>query len=83
MSRKLTTNEIQNLIPQNEIQIAYQDRVNHLIRQKYSADQVEAIINNYLSDMSNVKHKKEFDDLQEFRKECKQRAKKELGLESE
>ena len=53
--------------------------VNDLLRQEYKADRVESIINNYL-DEPNEKHIKEFQDLQAYRKECKQYAKEVLGL---
>lgn len=54
--------------------------VNDLLRQQYKADKVESIINNYL-DEPNEKHTKEFQDLQAYRRECKQEAKRLLGLE--
>lgn len=53
--------------------------VNNLLRQKYQADKVESIINNYL-DEPNEKHTKEFQDLQAYRKECKAKAKEILGI---
>lgn len=49
----------------------YEQLVTNLIRERYSQNAIEAIINNYLSDMNNEKYKKEFDDMQLFRKECK------------
>ena len=54
--------------------------VNYLLRQQYKADRVESILNNYL-DEPNEKHTKEFQDLQDYRKACKQEAKRLLGLE--
>ena len=53
--------------------------VNDLLRQQYKADRVESIINNYL-DEPNEKHTQEFTDLQNYRKLCKQEAKRILGL---
>lgn len=50
--------------------------VNNIIRERYSASQVEAIVNNYLSDTTNKEYLKEFNDMQEWRKEAKSIAKK-------
>lgn len=50
--------------------------VNNIIREKYSASQVEAIVNNYLADTSNEEYLKEFNKMQEWRKEAKSIAKK-------
>ena len=55
--------------------------VNDLLRQTYKADRVESIINNYLDDMTNAEHKKEFTDLQNYRRLCKHEAKRILGIE--
>lgn len=57
----------------------YGSVVNDLLRQEYKADKVESIINNYL-DEPNDKHTKEFQDLQAYRKECKEEAKRILQL---
>lgn len=57
----------------------YGSVVNDLLRQQYKADKVESIINNYLDD-PNDKHTKEFKDLQAYRKECKEEAKRILQL---
>ena len=46
------------------------------VREKYSASQVEAIVNNYLLDGTNKEYLKEFNDMQEWRKEAKNIAKK-------
>ena len=50
--------------------------INAFVREKYSASQVEAIVNNYLLDATNEKYLKEFNDMQEWRKEVKDIAKK-------
>lgn len=58
---------------------SYNDKgeiVNNIIRERYSASQVEAIVNNYLSDTTNEEYLKEFNDMQEWRKEAKSIAKK-------
>ena len=64
----------------------YPQLVNYLIRQKpngYSQSEVEAIMNNYLDDMTNEKHITEFRELQDYRIACKQEAKRLLGLEED
>ena len=58
---------------------SYNDKdtiITQIIREKYSASQVEAIVNNYLSDMSNEEYAKEFNELQEWRKKAKSIARK-------
>lgn len=50
--------------------------INAFIREKYSASQVEAIVNNYLLDDTNKEYLKEFNDMQEWRKKAKNIAKK-------
>lgn len=50
--------------------------INAFVREKYSASQVEAIVNNYLLDATNEEYLKEFNDMQEWRKEAKNIAKK-------
>ena len=59
----------------------YGSRVNSLVRQKYSQDEVEAIIANYLSYLSgesaNQNYKTEYFEFQEYRQKCKEKAKDE------
>lgn len=50
--------------------------IDTIIRERYSASQVEAIVNNYLSDTTNEEYLKEFNDMQEWRKQAKSIAKK-------
>lgn len=50
--------------------------INNIIRERYSVSRVEAIVNNYLLDMSNEEYVKEFNELQEWRKEAKSIARK-------
>ena len=50
--------------------------IDTIIRERYSASQVEAIVNNYLSDTTNEEYLKEFNDIQEWRKQAKSIAKK-------
>lgn len=54
--------------------------VKHFIRQYYSADRVEAIMNNYLDTPSDEKHMQEFRILQECRKQAKLYAKELLKI---
>jgi hypothetical protein len=58
----------------------YNRLVNDLIRKKYSQAQVEAILNNYLTEPTNTKYIIEFNALQEFRKVCKANAKTQIGM---
>lgn len=52
------------------------DIIDAIIRERYSASQVEAIVNNYLLDTSNEEYLKEFNEMQEWRKQAKSIAKK-------
>ena len=54
--------------------LSYEEIVSALIREKYQQDNVEAIINNYLLDSNNDGYKKDFDELQAYRIECKTKA---------
>ena len=56
--------------------ITYSAIIDTIIRERYSASQVEAIVNNYLSDTTNEEYLKEFNDMQEWRKQAKSIAKK-------
>lgn len=70
---------ILRLITDKDIFIISTDKgemVNNIIRERYSASQVEAIVNNYLSDTTNEEYLKEFNDMQEWRKQAKSIAKK-------
>lgn len=70
---------ILRLITDTDIFIVSTDKgeiVNNIIRERYSASQVEAIVNNYLSDTTNEEYLKEFNDMQEWRKQAKSIAKK-------
>lgn len=58
------------------IDIYNKDIIDTIIRERYSASQVEAIVNNYLSDTTNEEYLKEFNDMQEWRKQAKSIAKK-------
>lgn len=57
----------------------YDELVERFVRQRYSQSDVEAIINNYLGDNGNEQYQSEFNALQEYRKECKAKAKEMLG----
>lgn len=56
----------------------YARLVDTYVREKYSQSAVEAIINNYLSDLENEEYKAEFVALQAYREECKEKAKGEV-----
>jgi hypothetical protein len=58
------------------IDIYNKDIIDTIIRERYSASQVEAIVNNYLLDTTNEEYLKEFNDMQEWRKQAKSIAKK-------
>lgn len=51
------------------------DLISAFIRERYSVSQVEAIVNNYLLDNTNKEYLKEFNDMQEWRKQAKSIAK--------
>lgn len=76
---------LNDLIKDNESvkEDMYNARVNALIRQKYSQDEVEAIIANYLSYLSgesaNQNYKTEYFEFQEYRQKCKETAKDETN----
>lgn len=54
----------------NVAQIEYNELVNKLIIIKYPNDKMQAVINNYLLDNSE-KHINEFNEMQNYRNECK------------
>ena len=65
------------VVPQIYDQV-YGRLVGEKFREKYSQDDVEAIVNNYLLDPTNEKYQTEFNTMQEYRKFCKEQAKAEL-----
>lgn len=64
----------------DKAQSQYGRVVKDLFRQQYKEDQVEAINNNFLDDMTNEKYIQEREDMKEYRKQCKAYAKELLGL---
>lgn len=50
----------------------YDSEVNAIVSAKYSSDAMQAVINNYLLSPNNETIKKEFNDMQEWRKEAKE-----------
>lgn len=58
----------------------YDHIVTIIIRSRYSADQMEAILNNQVADATS-KHMAEFEEMQEWRKLAKRTAKEVLGIE--
>lgn len=71
----MTKKQIKLAIMNGKEEQVYEQLVTTMIRSRYTQNAIEAIINNYLSDMDNEKYKKEFDDMQLFRKECKNNVK--------
>lgn len=53
----------------------YDSIVNAIVSKEYPDDKMQAVINNYLLDQSNVDTTKEFNDMQAFRKKAKDWAK--------
>ena len=49
--------------------------VSTIIKEKYSDDKMQAIINNYLMDITDTEHKQEFIDMQQWRAHAKEIAK--------
>lgn len=58
----------------------YGELVSKKFRRRYSQDEAEAVINNYLSDPTNQKYIKEMTAMQSYREECKAEAKTEMGM---
>lgn len=56
----------------------YAALVDKYVREKYSQSAVEAILNNYIGAPEVEKHVTEFEALQEWRAECKERARAEV-----
>lgn len=56
----------------------YKSLTEQYIRQKYSQGDMEALLNNYLDEDSTEEDKKEFNEMQNYRKECKTKAHKEV-----
>lgn len=74
---EFTITLIDNIVIKNAFyNISYASIVDYVVRERYSASQVEAIVNNYLSDTTNEEYLKEFNDTQEWRKQAKSIAKK-------
>lgn len=81
-SRTYTTCDLKacfKLAPSNEELekfkgLRYKKLVARLVRERYSQDDVEAIINNYLFDPQDEKAQLEFSELQTYREKCKMEA---------
>lgn len=56
----------------------YCQKVHELIRKVYNQDDVEAILNNYIAEPENAKYIEEFKTLQEYRAQCKSKARAEI-----
>lgn len=53
------------------LSISYGEAVDREFRKKYLQRDVEAIINNLLSDPSNPEYVREFEEMQAYREQCK------------
>ena len=76
----MTRNEIKLAKKNGTINQLKNQLINQKIRERYSQDEVEAIINNYLDEPSNSLYLQEFQELQEFRKQVKSDVKDELDV---
>lgn len=56
--------------------------VSRKFRERYSNDKCEAVVNNYLDDPTNEKYSAEFREMQEYRKQCKNIVRAEMGIET-
>ena len=65
-----------NVITDKFYNAIYDNLVEKIIYFKYSTSNIEAVINNYLSDMSNEEYVREFNELQDWRKKAKSVARK-------
>lgn len=59
----------------------YEQKVEDFIAEKYTVKQEIALINNY--NLDNEKYKQEYEEYQEYRRQCKERAKSIPTQESE
>lgn len=66
-------------IEQKNAELVYPILVSKYIHEKYKADAETALINNYLADPEE--YGEEYRKYQAYRVECKERAKRELGIE--
>lgn len=51
-----------------------------LVKSRYTNDEMQAIVNNHLLGDDNLENEQEYDDMQEWRRKCKARAKELLAL---
>lgn len=54
--------------------LTYKQKVAMYVRERYSQNDAEAILANYLADTSNEEHAREFAEFQSYREQCKARA---------
>lgn len=73
---KEVNNILINYILFHRYELVYNTIIEKHIRSKYSASDIEAIVNNYLLDNTNEDYIKEFNKMQEWRKEAKRIANK-------
>lgn len=60
----------------------YKDLVDILIGLKYNLSDMLAIMNNYMDEPKNETYKKEFKEMQEWRKKSKKMAKEHFGIDN-
>ena len=60
--------------------IPYDEAVSAVFREKYSQDHVEAIVNNFLSDMTNPLFIQEMQEMQDYRAYCKAYVKQQKSI---
>ena len=85
--RELTPEELAEMEAQQQAaereywaNISYDDAVSIEFRKQYSQDRVEAIVNNFLSDMTNPLFIQEMQEMQAYRAECKAYVKTKKGV---
>jgi len=80
ITRDMTPEEIAQYqaMKSQQITSSYKDKVVEMIREKYDANDVEALYANYLAEPNNEKYIAEFNEFQAYRIECKAKAKSEI-----
>lgn len=66
------------LFNEKEMQKSYESLVNRKIRKKYSANDENKVVREFLSDMSNIEKKLQFEQYNNFVENCKLEAKGEI-----
>ena len=77
---KMLVTENRKTAPE-DVDKVYAKIVHSLVREEYPQDRMESITNNYLDDPTNSEYADAFKQMQAYRKLCKQKARKLLGME--